>query len=214
MANLNELPKIMRQPKEPPLLTLDEIFRMAFPISDDALELIRDKVSTITFKKGDLLIEEGKLNDTIYFLRSGIYRNFAMDDGEEDTRWFAYAGDIVASMFSVVQHQPAIASVDALTDGEAYTLSGSVVQHLIDSSHEWAKWISQYVLDGLYVFERRYTFLGRGDAFTRYNNFLKMRPDWMVNQIPLKYIASYLNITPQTLSVIRRRTTLRKVKTS
>jgi CRP-like cAMP-binding protein len=204
----------MRQPKEPPVLSLEEIFRMASPISDDALELLRDKVSTITFKKGDLLIEEGKLNEDMYLIRSGIYRNFAMDDGEEDTRWFAYAGDVVASMFCVVQHLPAIASVDALTDGEAYILPGSVVQELIEKSHEWAKWISQYLFDGLYVFERRYTFLGRGDAYTRYNNFLKMRPEWMVNQIPLKYIASYLNITPQTLSVIRRRTTLCKVKTS
>jgi hypothetical protein len=76
---------------------------------------------------------------------------------------------------------------------------------LIKSSHEWAEWVSYLLIDGLYVFERRYTFLGRGDALTRYTNFMKMRPKWMVNCIPLKYIASYLGITPQTLSNIRRK---------
>lgn len=190
----------------PPLMNLSEIIRAVHPMSDAGIALLEEQVESVHFKKSDILIREGKVCDKIFLIRSGILRNFANDEnGGEDTRWFAYAGDPIASMFSLSEKLPAIASVETLTDCDAYAVKSEILFTLIKSSHEWAEWVSYLLIDGLYVFERRYTFLGRGDALTRYTNFMKMRPKWMVNCIPLKYIASYLGITPQTLSNIRRK---------
>jgi CRP-like cAMP-binding protein len=189
-----------------PKYTLDEIVRLVHPMSDEAIALLAARVSERHVKKGEIIVREGSVCNEIFLIRSGVFRNFADDgDGGEDTRWFAYSGDPVASMFSLAQNLPAIASIEALTSADLYVVNKSVLYSLIHQSHEWAEWVSYFFIDGLYVLERRYTFLGRGDAMSRYTNFLRMRPKWMVNLIPLKYIASYLNITPQTLSNIRRR---------
>lgn len=185
-------------------MELREIFEEVRPISDEAYNQIKQLVSLRKVKAREYVIEEGKVAREIYFVRSGIFRNFALDDGKEHTRWFAQEGDIIASMFSFVMNQRAIATVEALTDGELYVASASDMRNLLDSSFEWSKWISQYLIEGLYAYERRYTFLGTGDALTRYSNLLKMRPGTMLEKVPLQYIASYLNITPQTLSKIRR----------
>lgn len=196
----------MSQNLQPPYLNLAEIIRMVHPMSDAGLSMLQAEVNEIHIHKGDIFVKEGEVSNDIFLARNGIFRNFAMgDDGEEDTRWFAYAGDPMASMFSLAQNLPAIASIEALTDADLYVIHKSVLYKLIQSSHEWAEWVSYFFIDGLYVLERRYTFLGRGDALSRYENFMKMRPKWMYTQIPLKYIASYLNITPQTLSNIRRK---------
>ncbi len=71
------------------------------------------------------------------------------------------------------------------------------------TNDEWARWTAIHLLDGLFVLERRNTFLRHGDALRRYCNFVRMRTANTSNKIPLKYIASYLNMTPPTLSRIR-----------
>lgn len=190
----------------PPKYTLAEIIRLVHPMSDEAIAMLASQVTERHAKKGEVIVKEGEVCNEIFLIRNGVFRNFADDgDGGQDTRWFAYSGDPVASMFSLAQNLPAIASIEALTSAEMYVMNKEVLYTLIHQSQEWAEWVSYFFIDGLYVLERRYTFLGRGDALSRYNNFLRMRPKWMVNLIPLKYIASYLNITPQTLSNLRRR---------
>lgn len=113
-------------------------------------------------------------------------------------------------MCSFAVGEAAIASVDALTDVEMYVMSIEEAKALMERSHEWAFWAAHYLIDGLYVLERRYTFLGQGDAMTRYSNLQRMRSYEILNNIPLQYIASYLGITPQTLSRVRRKLANRK----
>lgn len=187
-------------------MNLSEIIRGISPMSDEGIEMLAKETVAIHISKGELIVEEGQVCNKVYFIRSGLFRNFACNDGEEDTRWFALEGDLIASMYSLAMGQNAIASVVAMTDAEAYVISSDVVYRLISESHEWAEWVSRFFIDGLYVLERRYALWGRGNAEERYRNFMKMRrPIGLVHKIPLKYIASYLGITPQTLSRVRRK---------
>lgn len=174
-------------------------------MSDEGLSKLEALLTPVSVRPGTLIIEEGVVSRHLYFIRTGCLRNFALDDGREQTRWFATDGDLVASMHSFVSGEPAIASVEALTEVEMYQASISDVKALTEESHEWALWACRYLCDGLYVLERRYTFLGHGDALTRYANLQRMRTFEILNQIPLQYIASYLGITPQTLSRVRRK---------
>ncbi len=107
------------------------------------------------------------------------------------------------SMFSFSRDLPAVSSIEALTDAKVYVLSFEDARRLIMTNDEWARWTAIHLLDGLFVLERRNTFLRHGDALRRYCNFVRMRTANTSNKIPLKYIASYLNMTPPTLSRIR-----------
>lgn len=61
------------------------------------------------------------------------------------------------------------------------------------------------LIDGLESWEKRDRQMLSGDAYTRFKNFYTLKPIDVLGQIPLQHVASYLRITPQTLSVFRRR---------
>lgn len=187
-------------------MNIADMIREVAPMSDEGLSLLEDLLIPESVPAGTMIIKEGVTSRYLYFINSGCLRNFALEeDGHEQTRWFATDGDLVASMYSFAAGEPAIASVEALTDVELHKVRIHDIKQLIVDNHEWAVWACRYLADGLYVLERRYTFLGHGDAMTRYLNLQKMRTFEILNKIPLQYIASYLGITPQTLSRIRRR---------
>ena len=173
-------------------MEIDEIIREIYPMSDEGISLLRPLLREQRIRAHTLMIRQGHLCREVFFVKSGVARNFTLCDGKEHTRWFAMDGDLLTS-------------VEALTDMEVYTADIDKIKELIVKSPEWALWTSQYLMDGLYIIERRYTFLGQGDAYARYTNLQKMRSAKMLNFIPLQDIASYLGITPQTLSRVRRR---------
>ena len=78
------------------------------------------------------------------------------------------------------------------------------LERLFESSIELANWGRLIAYGELFTLERRYSFVGTGDAYSRYKAFMQMRPQEDIQQIPLKHIASYLGIAPQTLSRMRR----------
>lgn len=185
-------------------MDIKELIDTIRPVSDEALEMFLPKLTPRSVRAKELIIEQGKTSRSIYFICSGVFRNFTLNDGEEHTRWFALDGDIVASMFSFANGQPAIASVQALTDAEVCVMSIADAKELMDSSPEWSRWANRFFADGLYMLERRYLYIGVGDAMTRYKNLQSMRSFEMLQKVPLQYIASYLNMRPQTLSNIRK----------
>lgn len=186
-------------------MELPEILRAIYPISDEAIDLLRPMLSPRKVNAGELIIEEGKISDDLFIVKTGVLRNYAVSDGKDFTRWFAIEGDLLASMFSFRMGLPAMSSVEALTEADLLVAPIPEIKKLIVGNFEWAVWAAQFCIDGLYALERRYTFLGIGDAYTRYLNLQKFRSTQILNNIPLQHIASYLNITPQTLSRIRKR---------
>lgn len=173
-------------------------------MSDEGLKQLDLLLEPRKVAAGTHLVQQGEISHETFFIQEGVCRNYNLIDGKEKTRWFALDGDIVASMFSFAHNEPAVASIEALTAMDLLVADTQDIRKLIRSSHEWSLWTSEYLIDGLYVLERRYTFLGHGDAYTRYENLQRMRSFELLNQIPLQYLASYLNITPQTLSRVRR----------
>lgn len=141
----------------------------------------------------------------MFFICSGVVRNYSLVDGEELTRWFALDGDLVASMYSFCLGLPSVGSVVAVTDLELLVVSQADFKKLVAQSLEWCRWVMEYVVFGLYVLERSSILLNYGNAMNRYLNFQKIRSYEMVKHLPLKDIASYLNMRPQTLSKVRKK---------
>lgn len=174
-------------------------------MSDEAIDLLRPMLREKRFRAKEFLITQGAPCHEVYAIRSGVARNFSLYDGKEYTRWFALDGDLFTSGFAFAHNQPAMASVEAMTEMDVLTADIKDVKTLIEKSHEWARWAFRYLLEGVYVLERRHVFLKHGDAYTRYVKLISVRSFDMLNSIPLKHIASYLNITQQTLCRIRRK---------
>ena len=186
-------------------MELHELLRESYPISDAAVEKLKPLVSLREIPAGDDLITQGMVTDNVFLVKSGAFRNYSYYDGKEKTRWFGIEGDVFTSMFSYSKGEPAMSSVTALLDSVVYEAPIEEIKRLILEDSEWALWAAQYCLDGLYHLERRYTYLGWGDAYTRYRNLMKYKSFHLLNNVPLQVIATYLDVSPQTISRVRRR---------
>lgn len=175
------------------------------PISEEAIDLIKPYVSFRTVRKGELLYEEGKACKNVYCIKSGIFRNFITYDGNTKTRWFAIEGDFFTSSYSLSTGSCAQTSVEAVMKGEIWEVSLSYVNSIVRQNEEWNRWLLKMLIDGLGSWELRDRILVSGDSYERFKKFYTIKPMNILNQIPLQHVASYLGITPQTLSLFRKR---------
>lgn len=156
-------------------------------------------------KKSDFLIREGEVEFYSYFIYEGIFRCWTLNpNGEEQTFWFCKEGTFSMSNISFTLQERANFSVQAVTDTIVYKINKdkidelySVIPHL------------KSVFGGLTAILLN-RLLQRNIDVIKYSPeeyYLKLINEYgvAINYIPLKDIASYLGITPQALSRIRKR---------
>lgn len=175
------------------------------PLPDEQVERLRPHVEFFKAGKGEMLQRQDKRCEYVYCLRQGICRNFVEHLGNDRTRWFAIEGDFFASTYALSTGQPSQSSIEAVTKCELWRVPADEVMKIINSSDEWSRWLMRMLLEGLGVWEKRDRQMISGDAYTRFKSFYAFKPMEVLSQIPLQHVASYLGITPQTLSVCRRR---------
>lgn len=185
-------------------MELNEAIRQVYPVSDESIEELKDLLVPFNLGKGGQIITQGIVSRDVHILLDGMLRCYTLVDGIEYTRWFATPGDVLTSMFSYCHNLPASSTIAALTDAHGYSLRMEDARKLVADNCEWTRWVAAYMFEGFFILERRQTLLGYGDAQNRYLNFLRARSSATFNNIPLQYIASYLGMTPQTLSRVRR----------
>lgn len=159
--------------------------------------------SEITLKKNDVLIRIGDKNSDIFFVVFGILRDYYIDDdGNDITRFFSCEGGICGGE-SLISKEPSAVCTEALEDCILLRCPVSDFTKIIASSSEATKayiWLLESSL--AYKIHRENSFLIKSAA-ERYIDFKRENPD-LEKRVNQKYIASYLGITPVSLSRIRR----------
>lgn len=160
------------------------------------------EMEKFTFRKGDLLVQEGGRNSNFYIISKGIWRAHYLNDGVDISVWFASEGEVVFSSWGYIENTPSLVSIEAMCDSELYGISKAKLEALYDSSTDLANF-------GRRLFEQQFLSLeswlisgGSPRAKERYLTLLEENPE-LLQYVPLKHIASYLWITPQSLSRIR-----------
>lgn len=185
-----------------------EITKVPFELPDSVIDILEANSSIIYFKKNEDIVRKGEIADTLFFIREGLARLY-MPASEENNREeiiaFGEAGDIATSVTSFTHGRPSIFSVSAVTKVSAYRVEAKVIKDLCEQSHVFCRWMMETALWQLSGLEVRYMFMALGDAYQRFLKFMRFKPAKLVRQIPLRYIASYLKVSPQTLSELRAR---------
>lgn len=170
-----------------------------FPEED--LVTITNYLKPIELRKDALLIKEGQVCQQFYFIRSGSLRNYEIqEDGNDVTLNLYVENDWVMEYRSLIRQQPAETFIQATEDSFLFELG-------LHDFHQLAKKSDSFFRIGR-IFE--ITIQNQDYQNTRlspeekYERLLITRPR-LLQQFPLKYIASYLGITPETLSRVRRR---------
>jgi CRP-like cAMP-binding protein len=146
----------------------------------------------IEVKKGDVLQRKGDLNSKVYQVESGLLRSFSIDDnGKEHIFMFAPENWIIGD--NVPPDKPAELFIDVLEDSIIIQKEKDV-----DSITDTKK-----LLNRLDVLQKRIIMLMSASAIERYEHFVATYPK-ITQRVPQKMIASYLGITPEGLSTVKR----------
>ncbi len=176
--------------------------RSLYPVSDETVRSLRACVVPCRFPKRCLLIRAGIYCKAAYFIEKGMTRSYWLVDGEEVTTSFLGEGGIVFSMDELYYGKLSEEFVETLEEVEAYRIALTDLNRLFQTNIELANW-------GRIIHQNEYRRLHRShkehltlSAKERYEEFQRQFPQ-VCRRVNLGYIASYLGITPSTLSRLR-----------
>lgn len=183
---------------------LKQHIQSSISISINDLELALSFFQPLTLKKNNFFLQVGKKCNSVAFINSGILRIFYPNDlGEDVTCHFAQNGEWVTSLSVFGTHQPSKENIQAITDCEILIIQSDDLERMhreIPVMQEF----SRKVIEAISVMmERRVAFFQNYTAEDRYKSILQNHPSLLQN-VPLQYLASYLGVTPQHLSRLRK----------
>ena len=158
---------------------------------------------SVSKRKKEVIVHEGSKNGNLYLIKQGIWRAHYLKDGVDTTIWFAGAGEAAFSVWGYVENTASHITIEVMCDSIAYCIPGSTLNNLYASSLGLANLGRQLMERQLLSLENWLISAGSPKAKERYLTLIKEHPELLQN-VPLKHIASYLWITPQSLSRIRR----------
>lgn len=195
-----------------PITTRDvarELARRYSTMTHDELDLLESILVPMKFAKNEMILREGETCTNIYWVVKGLVRQFYYKNEKELTEYMATENSIVMCIESLFREQPTRLQIKAIeptvmiampkADLEAVAMKSVNIQILYRKILEESLILSQHHADML-RFE---------SAQDRYQKLVKDQPQ-LVLRAPLVYIASYLQMTPETLSRVRTATLLEK----
>lgn len=187
-------------------MSFDRVKKFTHSIVDFSEEEWADKESRMQvrqIKKGDYLLREGEVCRHLGFINQGIFRVFSMVNGKEITTNFFFDGSFISDYMSFVKQKPSGEYIQALTDSEITLTAYDDIQYIYETYTNWQKFgrlIAEKVFTSMYKRQQDFLFYSPTE---RYLKLMEKRPKVLLH-IPQVYIASYLGITPEYLSRIRR----------
>lgn len=179
-------------------------FKENSTLKPDEVEMVCSYFHSEFLNKEERLLMEGDRYQKIVFVVKGILRVFVIDrDGEEVVKNFIEPKNFFTDIESFERNLPAVINVSAVTECTLLTLSKSDAELLINQLPQWAYLIKMGTMQAMSNMIRNQNFLRMGNSTDQYRHFVKCFPA-LAQQVPLKYIASYLRITQSSLSRIRK----------
>lgn len=172
--------------------------RLIHPLADVSIGLLLDEMEEVTLAKGKFSVREGDRDPYIWFVKIGLARAYVERETKDVTLWFASDGE----MINFVSREIAAYNVVMVEDSLLLRIPVQRLEALCESSLELSNWARKLVEYYLREYENYFINDSWSDAREQYETLLRTRPE-LFRKVPLKHIASYLQITPQSLSRIR-----------
>ncbi|WP_083963635.1 Crp/Fnr family transcriptional regulator [Spirochaeta cellobiosiphila] len=154
-------------------------------------------------KKNDFFIKQGDTLSPMAIINKGLFRVYCVDyEGNDKTLAFRKEEQFLSGYTPILKNQPIWYSIQALEDSLISYIEFEQYSTLLKKNFCWVELSHHYVIGLFMEKEERERSLLMDDALTRYRNFTQTFPDY-TNRISQYHIASYLGITPSSLSRIR-----------
>lgn len=191
--------------KEPTLTKRDiarELARRYSTMAHDELDILESILVPMKFARGEKVVESGVVSDAIYYVERGMVREFYFKNNKSVTEYLAADGTIVMSIESLFREEPSKLVIEALEPTLVYALPKKRLEEVALHNVNIQILYRKILEESLIISQRRADLLRFESAKDRYLKLCKLNPK-VIMKAPLVYVASYLQMTPETLSRVR-----------
>lgn len=179
-------------------------FNRYVEFSDDEIDQIYPQLILKTFQKKDYILQEGQVCKHKYFISSGLVRSFYVDNkGNEKITQFALENWWITSTESFINETPSLLSIQALEKTQTLVFNKMSLESLYISIPKLERLFRIITENMLIAIQRRNDIYLQMKSKDRYDDLVSHFPDF-IQRVPQYMIASYLEITPEYLSELRK----------
>ena len=178
-----------------------ELARKYSTMTHDELDALENILIPMTFAKGKKILSAGEVCKNIYYIHTGLVRQYYVKNSKEVTEHLGVDGSICMSIQSLFEEIPTQQEVIALENTYIFAMPKKVLEQV--ALHNNIQILYRKILEESLILSQVHADLVRFEtAHDRYVRFCKLMPQ-VALRAPLVYIASYLQMTPETLSRVR-----------
>jgi CRP-like cAMP-binding protein len=186
------------------MIEIKKYFQKMVSISEKDWEFFSSKLIKREFAKKSIILKVGHKENYLSFIEKGIVRKFIPQEFDDSTFEFAFVNNFVSAYDFFLTQEPSTYQLETLTDTILWSVSYNDLKIIYDKT-EIGNTIGRLASEDLFMKKsKRELSLLIQSAQERYLNLFTEQPE-LLQFIPLKYIASYIGVTPQALSRIRKR---------
>ncbi len=174
-------------------------------LTDEQMNLILSYFKPLRVKRNELLLSAGQQSQYMNFVGKGCLRIFFIkQDGQEVTRYLAFENIFATGLASFIARQPSMEYMQAMEHSDILRIHHDDFYYLLEVIPAWEKFFRNYLesayMNNLDIYQREVT----KDAEERYKELVSKHPA-VVLRLPNKVVATYLNMSPETLSRMKRK---------
>ena len=179
-----------------------ELARKYSTMTHEELDTLESILVPKKYAKGEMILKEGEICESIYYIDKGLIRQFYYKNEKELTEHIGVDGEIFMCIESLFKEEPTKLQVEALEPTIVYLIPKRELEHVALHNVNIQILYRKILEESLIISQVHADLLRFETAQNRYLRLCKMKPQ-VVLRAPLVYIASYLQMTPETLSRVR-----------
>ena len=185
-------------------MNITEFLLKFVSFSQDELDEILSHFTKEQVQKNQILVQQGQICRKLYFIEKGLGRSYYLkEDGKEVTQWFFGSGEFMSSADSFFKQNSSFYYLEALENSILYSIPYDKMELLLTKYHNMEKFTRILAIEMLGHIVQKVNAIQFQTARQRYDYLISEFPD-IYDRVPLGNIASYLGITQETLSRIRK----------
>ena len=179
-----------------------KIAEVNYPLSRESVHALAEIVVCKKYRKGEIVLKEGEVCKAMLFIEKGLLRQFYYKYDKDLTEHIGYENGIIICIESYFKQEPTRLMVETLESSVVWEIPKNQVEELASKYNDIEQLYRKFIEHSLIESQVKADTLRFEPAHERYNKLLRLHPE-ILKRAPLVYIASLLQMTPETLSRVR-----------
>lgn len=179
-----------------------KIAEVNYPLSRESMHALAEIVVCKKYRKGEIVLKEGEVCKAMLFIEKGLLRQFYYKYDKDLTEHIGYENGMIICIESYFKQEPTRLMVETLESSVVWEIPKNQVEELASKYNDIEQLYRKFIEHSLIESQVKADTLRFEPAHERYNKLLRLHPE-ILKRAPLVYIASLLQMTPETLSRVR-----------